>query len=119
MNKYTDSWWNERGPAVPKIQLPVPCLLEGLEATVMCARTAESDAFGKLTADLGGVRIDEETLDKLKEIASEQRMTPAELVRICLRVRAFGLEHVARVSNDRLVRAVTNVPANDRQNGGL
>lgn len=75
------------------------------------ARSANSDVFGKLDAELPPVRIDSDTLVALHRLASETGMNVSEFVRTLARVRVWGLKHCQTVQAERLQRAMGNAEA--------
>lgn len=72
------------------------------------ARTANSDVFGKLDAELQAIRMDSETLLKLHREANDVGMSVTEFCRTVLRGRAWGAEHVENVNAERVRRAMGN-----------
>lgn len=65
--------------------------------------------FGKLTAEIPKIRVDEATRDELLRLAEEAGMGLSEFVREMLMIRAHGHDHVMRLHRQRLT-VVAGVP---------
>lgn len=76
--------------------------------SVLLARTASSDVFGKLDAELQAIRIDSETLVRLHRESHDVGVSVSELVRAVLRARVWGVDHVETVNADRMRRVIGN-----------
>lgn len=61
-----------------------------------------SSAFGKLTEQIPAVRVSGETKEALEREARRAGMTLQEFVRELLDIRAFGLDTVTRMHQERL-----------------
>lgn len=72
------------------------------------ARTASSDVFGKLDAELQAIRIDSETLMQLHRVSHDIGVSVSELVRDVLRARVWGVNHVETVNAERIRRVIGN-----------
>lgn len=66
------------------------------------SRSGHSNPFGKLTAEIGKVRVSEETHEALEKEARSAGMTLQEFVRQVLEIRAHGFDMVAKIQADRL-----------------
>lgn len=72
------------------------------------ARSANSDIFGKLDAELPPVRVNADTLADVHRAASDAGMGVTEFVRTLLYVRVYGIEHVLSLKESRIRRAMGN-----------
>lgn len=66
------------------------------------ARRAGRNPFGKLTGDLGHLRVPSGTKEILEEMAAAADLDLADFVRLSLMIRAHGLEAVISVEQSRL-----------------
>lgn len=75
---------------------------------VMFSRTAQSDVFGKLDAELPPVRISGDVLVEVHRLASAAGMSVSEFLRTLVHVKVYGIDHVLSLQADRLRRAMGN-----------
>lgn len=72
------------------------------QSDALFMRSSKTSPFGKLTAENPKVLIPEEAHDIIKRRASSRGMSVNEYVRELLLINAYGLEHVKRLSAERL-----------------
>lgn len=72
---------------------------------IECSRTGRTAPLGKFDAALD-LRIHSETKDRLAQLAAEEGLPTTEFIRTVLEVRAWGIEHAARLAVQRLERVV-------------
>ena len=81
----------------------------GADMSIAMARGSTSSPLGKLTFDVGHVRVDDETGAILTRQAHEAGYASLqEYVREILTVKAHGLDHVRRLYEQRLSRVAGN-----------
>lgn len=66
------------------------------------ARNGSSSSFGKLTAKIPSINIDDDTNEEALRLARQADMSLSEWVRTLIQVRVHGVDHVARMNEDRL-----------------
>lgn len=82
------------------------------------SRAAESDAFGKLIANLPMLRIDVPTAERVSQMASAAGMNASEYQRTVIRLHVWGVDHCQNVANNRLQRVIGNaVPMHCKADG--
>jgi hypothetical protein len=78
----------------------------------LLARNGIGHPLGKMTAELGRVRMNEETLLALQAKAVEHGMTLSEYVRVVLECAVFGADVMASIAADRIRRVGLSVALN-------
>lgn len=72
------------------------------------ARSANSDIFGKLDAELPPVRVNADTLADVHRAAHDAGMNVTEWLRTQLYVTLYGVDHVLSLTEQRLRRVIGN-----------
>lgn len=83
--------------------------LIGLEPVMdrpLLSRNGQAHPMGKFDAQLERINVHQETLDRLRSLASEKGVTLSEYVRTILEVKAFGLAHVQMMQAQQLADIV-------------
>lgn len=74
------------------------------------SRNGYSSPLGKLTAELPKMRLSEETAEGLRRLAHDEDIPFAEYVRLVLDTHVHGVETMATIAAERVMRVVRKPP---------